>query len=245
MDLRSETTPKTAEPLNQDEQLASPDYLEPEGNLEADSETVIQDDRAWWLALLAVASGWIIKIASVIGLLIVGAWLFVVMERNEAVSEALSLSEVKERIEAIPEAVYWEYRAWQNASVPMYPPDKTRFGYARGFEDGKIVVEEFSGRKRVTKRYALATLSIPEARASRVREWVTQRRSHEARFDLYQFEDDLHAVVWSNGEPWNVLLITEGMAFPSTNPPSNIIDQVYAEHFWNIVRGQSSQDSFD
>lgn len=171
---------------------------------------------------------------------------FVMMERQPTLSQAFGLTEMRLRAKALPDALFWSYRKWSNAEADSYSPSDVRFGYARDFAGGRLIVHEYTSSGRIEKAYPLASVEINPQQQGMIAQWVRERRGAEARFDIYINQDGVeHAVVWASGAPWNVQWISAGFAYPSPNPPSNVIDAAFAEYYWQQFKGQRTVTAGD
>lgn len=178
-------------------------------------------------------------IIAVLGALIFG---FTVMERQPAISQTFGLTDLRLRAQALPDAVFWSFRKWKNNKAEHYSPIDMRYGYARDFINGQLIVHEYTKNGRIEKSYPLASIETYSNQHGAIRAWVRERRGAETRFDIYTNAKGVeHTVVWTRTGPWNVQLIALGYAYPSPNPPTNVVDAAFAEHYWQRVKGNVTE----
>lgn len=205
-----------------------------------DDEEFIELKESPVMAVAMATGGWVLKVLIafvVMGVLISG---FLFLERQPTLSQTFGLTDLRLRVQAMPDAVYWSYRKWVNTKAENYSPIDTRFGYARDFVGGQLLVHEYSSKGRVEKRYPLASIEIYDNQHAAIRQWIRERRGAETRFDIYINKNGLeHVVVWTGSGPWNVQFISQGFAYPSPNPPTNVVDAAFAEYYSNRVKGKT------
>lgn len=192
------------------------------------------------IAIAAATGGWLLRatLALALGGGLIGG--FLVLERQPAISQTFGLTDLRLRMQAFPDAMYWSYRKWANTKAESYSPIATRYGYARDFNAGQLLVHEYTKTGRVEKSYPLASIEIYNHQHAAMRQWVRERSGAETRFDIYTNAKGLeHVVVWAGSGPWNVQFISQGFAYPSPNPPTNVVDAAFAEYYWNRVKGKT------
>ena len=205
-----------------------------------DNEAFIEIKESPVMAVAMATGGWVIKVLIdfvVMGVLISG---FLFLERQPTLSQTFGLTDLRLRVQAMPDAAYWSYRKWVNTKAENYSPIDTRYGYVKDFIDGQVRVHEYSKQGRVEKSYPLASIEIYDRQHRAMRQCIRERTGAETRFDIYiNQQGKEHAVVWTNSGPWNVQFISQGYAYPSPNPPTNVVDAAFAEYYWNLVKGKN------
>jgi hypothetical protein len=181
-----------------------------------------------WLRYERAFLFWFLQITA----LFVVLWFAISLLLESAFADAIGLTKVKDRGLALKEAVYWQYRVWKNSDLPVQ--EATRYyGFVNGARpNGKLKITVADNDKFVLREVSLANLT--DIRVDGLAAAAEMRRRAEAVFDIYPGD---RAVVWLDGEPWNVALISANLARPTPAPPTNVVDRVFAEYFWAKARG--------
>lgn len=151
---------------------------------------------------------------------------------NTAFFDMLGMGTVKTKIIAAKETTYWHYRAWLHNNVATTIQSDKAYGFLQSVNnDGTVNVTLINGKKYQTQRITLADTIIINPTALAVA--VDLQKHQDAEFDLYQTgQEHPYTVVWLNNQPFNLQLITAGIANPDTTPPTNIVDRLFAEYYW-------------
>lgn len=151
---------------------------------------------------------------------------------NTELFDVLGAGQFKYRIIAAKETVYWNIRAWKhNNSASSIPLEKS-YGFLQSVNrDGTINITFIKDDKYLIKRITLADTIITNADSLAA---VVDLHKHEdAEFDLYDTGAKYpYTVIWLNNKPFNLQIITAGIATPDTTPPTNIVDRLFAEYYW-------------
>lgn len=152
--------------------------------------------------------------------------------------DAIGATEVGNRVVAAKETVFWSYRAWihRDANAELIPERK--YGYLQSANrDGSINVQIIAGSDYQTIRVLLADLQITNING--LAAIVELNKKVPVDIDLYRpladkTTTDLpelpQAVIWLENKPFNIAIITASVAIPAKNPPTNIVDQAFAEY---------------
>lgn len=168
------------------------------------------------------------------GVFIVAMLLFMALPRN-ALMQALGVTALQERASALQNAVYWQARASLNKAdfSKPYVTYGTMVGVAK---NGALAIQVPVGKKFEQRFVYFADIQLTDLLGTAVQ--VGSLRTEEARFELYGSA----AVVWIRGTPLNLNLVEKGLARPDPNPPTSIVDEVFAAYYWKLFReGRPSQ----
>lgn len=182
-----------------------------------------------WLRYEKVWLFWCLQAIS----LVVVLYLALSLLMESALADAMGLTKMKMRVSAFREAMYWQCRVWKNASLPVQSPVRY-YGFINKAEpDGQLLITVVENDKYVLREVTLANLT--DIRVDGLAAAAAMRRRADAVFDIYPGK---RAVVWIEGQPWNVMLISAKLARPTPAPPTNVVDKAFAEYFWAKVNGK-------
>lgn len=149
---------------------------------------------------------------------------------NNEFSQAIGLTAFRESALNLREAIYWETRAKLNPGAVLTP--NIEYGFVVGIDfDSGVFVSVPEKKEFVQHKLKLADVKVTNLNG--VAEYINQRKQMDARLETYGDA----AVIWIEDKPINVDLINKGMAIPDPNPPTNIVDRVFAEFYWNKLQG--------
>lgn len=168
-------------------------------------------------------------------LLAVGFGIYMLLGNNAALLNTLGLQTTAARLAAGREAIFWTVRAWNHSkndeSTELNP--KREYGYVQSVNrDATINITVVNGAEYVSKRVALADLVVgnPNVLAN-----IVESHKHDSmEFAFYPGAKTAYpyTVIWLNDHPFNLTLITEGVAVPDRTPPTNIVDRLFASYYW-------------
>lgn len=151
---------------------------------------------------------------------------------NTALLDTLGFRTASIRLHAAKEAVFWTYRAWRHeaTTVDLDPP--RLYGFIQSVNrDTTVNITIIKDNQYQSERIALADVVVTNA--SRLAALVDAHKHDNMEFAFYPTNSTYpYTVVWFNGEPFNLMLITEGIATPDTTPPTNIVDRLFAVYYW-------------
>ncbi|MEM8519090.1 hypothetical protein [Janthinobacterium sp. CAN_S7] len=151
---------------------------------------------------------------------------------NTALFDILGAKALKTRVIAAKETTYWHVRAWKNSSAaPDITPERA-YGFLKSVNrDSTLNITIIRNNKYETQRIQLADIIVNNANG--LAAIVEMHKSDNAEFDLYPTGQKYpYTVVWLDNEPFNLQIITAGIAKPDTTPPTNIVDRLFAEYYW-------------
>lgn len=151
---------------------------------------------------------------------------------NTAFFDMLGMSTAKTKIIAAKETAYWHYRAWLNNDKATDLKPEKAYGFMQSVNrDGTINITIIKNNKYQTQRITLADSIVTDSNTLAVA--VELHKHEDADFDLYNTGNTHpYTVIWLNGKPFNLQLITTGIVNPDTTPPTNIVDRLFAEYYW-------------
>ena len=160
--------------------------------------------------------------------LILVTLLFMSLPRS-TLMRVIGVTTVQNKISAFQNALYWEVRARIHKPDTMTPVVAygTLVGVTRA---GAVVVNVPNGAKFEQRMFYLADIKLTDLLGVAIQ--VGALRTEDAKFDVYGNT----VVVWIRGVPLNLNLIERGYAKPDPNPPTNIVDQVFAAYYWRLFK---------
>lgn len=170
-------------------------------------------------------------------LLIGGVLLFLVVFMSlprSPLMRAIGVTTMQNKVSAFNNAIYWETRARIHTPDSMKPI--VAYGTLVGVtKTGAVVVNVPNGARFEQRMFYLADIKLTDLLGVAVQ--IGALRTEDAKFDVYGNT----VVVWVRGVPLNLNLIERGYAMPDPNPPTNIVDQVFAAYYWRLFKsGESS-----
>lgn len=165
-------------------------------------------------------------------LAIIGAQIISFVANNTAFFDMLGMTTAKTKIIAAKETAYWHTRAWLNDNKTTEIDPIKAYGFLQSVNrDGTINATMILNGKYTTQRITLADTIITDPNALAVA--VELHKHEDANFDLYHISNQYpYTVVWIKNQPFNLQMITTGIATPDTTPPTNIVDRLFAEYYW-------------
>lgn len=151
---------------------------------------------------------------------------------NSEITRAMGLVALKERCAALRSAIYWESRAAMNPVSEQAPV--VDFGFVTGIDfDGQVFLSVPIKNQFVQRKVKLADIQIVNLKG--IAAIIQEKHQLDAKIEMY---GDM-AVIWIEGEPLNVELVNARLAVPDPNPPTNIVDRIFATYFWNKAKGKN------
>jgi len=165
-------------------------------------------------------------------LVIIGAQTISFAANNTAFFDMLGMTTAKTKIIAAKETIYWHTRAWLNDKKATGIEPIKAYGFLQSVNrDGTVNATMILDGKYTAQRITLADTIITDPNALAVA--VELHKHEDANFDLYHIGNEHpYTVVWIKNQPFNLQMITAGIATPDTTPPTNIVDRLFAEYYW-------------
>lgn len=163
------------------------------------------------------------------GGLLAGLW----YSADSNFGRASGLYEVRYRADMARQALFWWVRAARGASksgeVAM-----TYRGYIDRGQGQYLLVYLYSGEGRVRQVVSLANVNNQGANLVKFAE---RYRGKPLRFDLFilPHEKQPRALIWLIDRPLNLDVIEDG-AGPDVNPPTDVVDKIFAHYFWHRAK---------
>lgn len=169
-------------------------------------------------------------IATLLIALLVGLLSFA--NANSALFEALGLQNAMLRFHAGKEAVFWTYRAWRHENDNAVLDPERFYGFVESVNrDSTVNITIVKDKQYQQQRILLADLVVTNP--MKLASLVEAHKHDNMEFTFYPTNTNHpYTVIWWNNEPFNLLLITEGIAVPDHNPPTNIVDRLFAIYYW-------------
>lgn len=166
------------------------------------------------------------------------AMFFVAEKIYESDSFFIEASGTKSRVEQIvlfKEAMRHELRAFRfskKAEDATWAPVKKLYGNMRGmYRDGTLEYTYYENENAKVARGKLINVCVNNNLIDVARK--IESLSHSpAEFHVYQ---NGQVLVWLRDHPFNLLLIRAGLASPHPNPPTNVVDRLFAEYYWSLL----------
>lgn len=169
----------------------------------------------WWVVL--------------IGGLMSGLW----YSADSNFGRASGLYEVRYRIDMARQALFWWARSVNGASKSG-EVSMTYRGYIDRGQSQYLLVYLYSGEGRVRQVVSLANVNNQGADLVKFAE---RHRGKPLRFDLFilPHEKQPRALIWQVDRPLNLDVIEDG-AGPDVNPPTDVVDKIFARYFWHRAK---------
>lgn len=151
---------------------------------------------------------------------------------DSSFTRAAGIVEAQRRISAFGSSIYWGSRAAANASASSRTQPVTAYGTIVGFgKKQDLIVTVPEGTQFVEHSFQLADVTIRDPLGAAMT--INSLRGEDVKLDVYQDQ----AVAWVRGTPLNLHLVEKGVADPESSPPTDIVDRVFATHYWQIACG--------
>lgn len=143
----------------------------------------------------------------------------------------IGVSEVQDRVIAAESWVYWAARAGLNRKRPDLRGER-RYALMEAMDQNGILSMELSeGDKFIPKQWRLANCRLRDPIGAKV--VVSSMRNELAKIEIYGDQ----VVVWVGKQLLNLVLIEKGVAEPDPDPPTWIVDDLFARHYWAKMVG--------
>lgn len=175
----------------------------------------------WRLGILAVAAVLLINT--------------VVAFQNTGFLRESGIAAVGTRAAAMKDAAYWTLRSWINATGAQSSPMK-RYGYIHhGNSDGTITVTVIEDDHYVSRRILPADIVMGNPGTFTAS--IASLRDRPVDLELYAVPGAgyPYAVIWLDARPLNIELVASGAAIADPNPPTNIVDKIFANYYWHLA----------
>lgn len=150
------------------------------------------------------------------------------------VTRDIGLIDLKNRAAALRKATYWQFRAL--LSTNQQRPNLVEYGFALGLDaDGRAIISLPNGGEFALRRYKIANADIVDRKGADA--FISQYRQSNARIDVFGSA----AVIWIDGEPVNLSLISHGFAAPDGEVQTSIVENAFAAYFWNEAIGKKNE----
>lgn len=143
-----------------------------------------------------------------------------------------------ERIDAVINFAKYKTKEMRFDRKPdgIKPIARSRATLYKMKRDGKLTFEvnATEGKKRISGY--LADIEFTDLNSAA--RYVAQHTYAKVSVDYYKIDDEIYVVVWFNdGVPVNEMLIKHGWAKAVDNPPTNIVNRLMAEYYYNKAFG--------
>jgi hypothetical protein len=147
---------------------------------------------------------------------------------SDMVTQAIGGDKLTYRAHALKSALSWQWRATMigNGKSNLVVPVRMYGNIVTMNPDGTATIVVASGKEFKTMKINLANLVINNMPG--IQSMVKAHEKDDAVIDLY----DTNAVIWIARRPFNLDLVNAGYATPLENPPTNIVELMYANYFW-------------
>jgi catalase len=141
-----------------------------------------------------------------------------------------------QRLDAIVMYVKFSYRAkmYDRQEHINAPVARSRAILHKMSKDGKLNFKVLTkdGSKHYSGYFAdLEVINLPAAA-----QYISKHSLSRVNIDYYKSAGDLYVVIWFNdGTPVNQMLVKNGWAKAVAKPPSNIVNRLLAEYYYNIA----------
>ncbi|MEQ0863679.1 hypothetical protein [Pseudomonas aeruginosa] len=155
--------------------------------------------------------------------------------------EATGLDGVRKRLEYAYYGVLWATR--DNATDPSEqaePPKRMSGSIQQVFGD-VMLVDCYEDGKSVRRLVRLANVIISDKHAFSA--WVEAYKLKGIQLDFYRPIGQVNGydvwgvVIWHHKTLLNVQPVEMGIAVPEKNPPTTVVNQIFAGYYWNKAKG--------
>ncbi len=179
--------------------------------------------KYWYVFILIVFAGSIFSFISVSNY---------VYHLDSPFLKAIGIHRKAKQIMVIKKALYWEFRAWQHRSVTknfysLAPKNRVYGSLESMTENGAIVFQYYEDDQIMRNRGRLANVVLVDKKMA-ARD-LFRNRNKNVMFDVYRNNE---IVVWMPDKIWNLSLIQKNCGIPDKNPPTNLVDRIFAEYYW-------------
>ncbi|MBN9424615.1 MAG: hypothetical protein BGO63_15245 [Candidatus Accumulibacter sp. 66-26] len=172
-------------------------------------------------------------LAAVLGLILaIAVGLYTFVGSNTALLNVLGLQTTAARMAAGKSAIFWTWRAWRHKSDNAELEPERFYGYLESVNrDTTVNITLVRNAKYQSQRITLADLVITDPTG--LATIVEAHRHSSMEFAFYPTQTPYpYTVIWLDNHPFNLTLITEGVALPDRTPPTNIVDRLFATYYW-------------
>lgn len=171
----------------------------------------------------------VVLIVVFLGALLGGSWWLA----DTGFGKASGLAEMKYRVEMMGKALFWEYRASMGKTVAGEVGQSYR-GYIDKGQKSYLLVYLYDGQGR---RRQVVTLANVNNSTVELTAFADRYRGRQLRFDLFILPTERYprALIWDIEIPLNLSVIEEGGG-PDINPPTNVVDRIFANYYWRLVQ---------
>jgi hypothetical protein len=184
-----------------------------------------------WLNPFGDGLGKLRWLLALVLVLLLGAGLW--SASSTAFGRAIGLDNLQYRAQMLGNAGFWAYRAYTGNTVPGEVSAQYR-GYVDKGQRSFLLVYLYDGAGR--KRQVVTLANVNNATVN-LANFADRYRGKALRFDLFILPTEKYprALLWDLDSPLNLDVIEEGGG-PDINPPTNIVDWIFARYYWHEAR---------
>jgi len=174
-----------------------------------------------------------------IGVILVSAWFLAAT----SFGQGLGLDSVRTRATNAYYAVMWATRSAAGAELAPVYPQRYSGSIEKIIDDVLVIVYYDEGKqyRRIVKPANVITTD-----RSKFKEWAAKYHLKGISIEFYEPLGEISgrkiwgAVMWYRKTPINVELVELGIGYPEKNPPTAVVNQVFALYYWH--KAQSGAD---
>ena len=162
----------------------------------------------------------------------------IVAHENDFLNQ-IGLRSKATKVLALKDAMYWEYRCIKNVNRDVYDyrPIQRVYGnlYSLDRETGELYFEYYANDKITVSKGRLANIQIVDL--NRVAQSLLEFKKKQFEFEVFP---DGRIIAWCGHQKiWNLILVQNGSAVPEKHPPTNIVDRLFANFYWQKFKDET------
>jgi hypothetical protein len=147
------------------------------------------------------------------------------------------IKESAQQVVFIKKALYWECRAWKHRTtndLGNWRPVQRVYGHLYSLNKDGSLNYQYYEKNRI--KYGIGQIAnVQITNLLGLARNLLRDKQQPFIFDLY---NNGYIVVWrpDGSQVWNLEIIQSGFANPELNPPTGVVDRLFADYYWLKVR---------
>lgn len=169
----------------------------------------------------------------------VGAWIIA----PSSLGQVTGLAALRERTTAAYYAVLWSTRSTEGAVGMDIKPVSLSCSIEQVVGD-VLIVSCYDNGQRLRRLAKLANVIVKDKEAFAA--WANPYLLKGVALDFYRPIDKVSGhdvwgvVLWYRRAPLNVETVEQGIALPEKNPPTTVVNQIFAQYYWGLAKNGSA-----
>lgn len=166
---------------------------------------------------------------------VLGAWLLA----GTGVGQVTGLAAARDRVSSAYYAVLWSTRSTEGAVGTDIQPVSLSCSIEQVVGD-VLIVSCYENGQRLRRLVKLANVIVKDKEAFAA--WANQYLLKGVGLDFYRPIDKVSGhevwgvVLWYRRAPLNVETVEQGIALPEKNPPTTVVNQIFAQYYWGLAK---------